>query len=110
MKRLGVALGADEKTFTGLSGLGDLIVTCTSKLSRNRGVGERIGRGEKSADILSDMKQAVEGVWNCASANAVAIKNSIDAPVTSEVYAIIHENKDPLDAMKSLLTRDVKPE
>ena len=110
MKRLGVALGADEKTFTGLSGLGDLIVTCTSKLSRNRGVGEKIGRGEKAADILSNMQQAVEGVWNCASAHAVAEENSIDAPVTTEVYAIIHENKDPLDAMKSLLTRDVKPE
>lgn len=110
MKRLGVTLGADEKTFTGLSGLGDLIVTCTSKLSRNRGVGERIGRGEKAADILSDMQQAVEGVWNCASAHAVAEKNNVDAPVTNEVYEIIHENKDPLDAMKSLLTRNVKPE
>ncbi len=110
MKRLGVALGADENTFTGLSGLGDLIVTCTSKLSRNRGVGERIGRGEKAADILSNMQQAAEGVWNCASANDMAVENNIDAPVTSEVYAIIHENKDPLDAMKSLLTRDVKPE
>jgi glycerol-3-phosphate dehydrogenase (NAD(P)+) len=110
MTRLGMALGAEEKTFTGLSGLGDLIVTCTSKLSRNRAVGERIGRGEKVTDILSDMQQAVEGVWNCASAQSVADKYHIDAPITNEVFAIIHENKDPLDALKSLLTRDVKPE
>ncbi len=110
IKRIGMALGANETTFSGLSGLGDLIVTCTSKLSRNRGVGERIGRGEKAADILSNMQQAAEGVWNCASAQSVAEKHHLEAPITNEVYAIIHENKNPLDALKSLLSRDVKPE
>ncbi len=108
--RLGTALGAQAKTFSGLSGMGDLIVTCTSKLSRNRGVGERIGKGESVKDILSNMQQAVEGIWNCASAYVLAKELDIEMPVTNEVYAILHHNKNPLDAMKSLLTREVKPE
>jgi len=110
MSRLGAALGADASTFAGLSGMGDLIVTCTSKLSRNRSVGERIGRGEKVEDILAGMKQAVEGIWNTACTRALAREHNIDMPVTDEVYAIVHEGKDPRDAVRSLLARDVKPE
>lgn len=110
MTRLGTALGASPATFAGLSGMGDLIVTCTSKLSRNRAVGERIGRGEKVDDIIAGMKQAVEGVWNSACASALAREHNIDMPVTAEVRAIIHEGKDPRDAVSSLLSRSVKPE
>lgn len=108
--RLGCALGAEASTFAGLSGMGDLIVTCTSRLSRNRAVGERLGKGESIDRILQDMKQAVEGVWNCAVARDLARKAGVEVPVTDEVYAIIHEGKNPHDAVKSLLERRVKPE
>ena len=110
MTRLGCAVGAQAKTFSGLSGLGDLIVTCTSKLSRNRSVGERIGRGEKVDDILGGMAQATEGIWNCASARALAHAKHIDAPVTEQVYAIVHEGRDPREAVASLMSRDVRAE
>lgn len=110
MTRLGCALGASAETFAGLSGMGDLIVTCTSRLSRNRGVGERLGKGESIDDILGSMKQVAEGVWNCSNALAVAQEAGIDVPITSEVQAIIHEGKNPRDAVSSLLSRDVKPE
>ncbi len=110
MTRLGVALGASPTTFAGLSGMGDLIVTCTSQHSRNRGVGERIGRGEPVADIMDGFKQAVEGVWNCAAASELAAALCVDVPVTREVYAIVHQNKSPQDAVHSLLERDLKSE
>jgi glycerol-3-phosphate dehydrogenase (NAD(P)+) len=110
MTRLGVALGARPATFSGLSGMGDLIVTCTSSLSRNRAVGERLGRGETIEQILANMKQAVEGVWNCASARALAHTLNVDVPVTEEVYAIVHEHKSPQDAVGSLLERSVRAE
>ena len=108
--RLGTALDADVATFAGLSGMGDLIVTCTSGLSRNRAVGERIGRGEKVDAILSGMQQAAEGIWNCAAAHELAREKGVNMPVTCEVYAIVHEGKDPLEAVKSLLSRDFRSE
>lgn len=110
MSRLGVALGADASTFAGLSGMGDLIVTCTSHLSRNRGIGERIGRGEKADSILAGMKQAAEGIWNCSSAYELAREHNIEMPLTAEVYAIVHRGKDPRAAVRSLLGREAKPE
>jgi len=108
--RLGCARGAARATFAGLSGTGDLIVTCTSRLSRNRGVGERIGKGESVESILGDMRQAVEGVWNCAGARDLARESGIDVPITEEVYAIVHEGKPPRDAVASLMSREVRPE
>jgi glycerol-3-phosphate dehydrogenase (NAD(P)+) len=110
MTRLGVSLGASPATFSGLSGMGDLIVTCTSTLSRNRAVGERIGRGESIDEILGGMKQAAEGVWNCASAYALAGEQGMDVPVTQQVQAIIHEGKAPLDAVRDLLGRELGSE
>lgn len=110
MSRLGCALGAKSSTFAGLSGMGDLIVTCTSRLSRNRAVGERLGQGESIDQILAEMKQAVEGVWSCASARDLAREVGVEVPITNEVYAVIHEGKDPHDAVKSLLERRIKPE
>ncbi|MDA3800044.1 MAG: NAD(P)-dependent glycerol-3-phosphate dehydrogenase [Kiritimatiellae bacterium] len=108
--RLGVALGAHPKTFYGLSGMGDLIVTCTSQLSRNRGVGERIGKGEKIDDIMGNMQMAVEGVWNAASCLSQAEALGVDVPLTKEVYEVIYNNKDPKEAVVDLLSRDLKPE
>jgi glycerol-3-phosphate dehydrogenase (NAD(P)+) len=108
--RLGCAMGAKPVTFSGLSGMGDLIVTCTGKLSRNRHVGERLGRGETVESILGGMHQAAEGVWNCAIARSLAREHGVAVPITDEVYAMIHEAKPPLDSVRSLMTRDRKPE
>lgn len=110
MTRLGVALGAHPATFTGLSGLGDLVVTCTSRLSRNRGVGERLGRGEPLEKILAGMEQVAEGVWTCGVARALARERNVEVPITEEVYAVIHEGKDPRRAVEDLMAREPKPE
>lgn len=108
--RLGIALGAHSETFSGMSGMGDLIVTCTSRLSRNRGVGERLGRGEKIGDILKSMEQVAEGVWTCANARALAADVNVEVPITEEVYAVVHEGKSPQRAVETLLARDPRPE
>jgi glycerol-3-phosphate dehydrogenase (NAD(P)+) len=108
--RLGCALGAHPSTFAGLSGIGDLMVTCTSKLSRNRMVGERLGRGEPIDLIRKSMEQVAEGVWTCATARMQARKYNVEVPIAEEVYAVIHEGKDPRTAVKDLMTREAKPE
>lgn len=108
--RLGCALGARPETFAGLSGMGDLIVTCSSRHSRNRGIGERIGRGEPAQSILAGTTQAAEGAWNCAQAMELAKLHRIDMPITAEVYAMIHLGKPPRDSVRDLLERDAKPE
>jgi glycerol-3-phosphate dehydrogenase (NAD(P)+) len=110
MTRLGVAMGASPATFAGLSGMGDLVVTCTSGLSRNRSVGERLGRGETIDEILGGMKQAAEGVWNCAAARELAREKGVEIPITEQVYSLLHEGKPPHDAVEALLTRDFRPE
>jgi len=108
--RLGCALGARPETFAGLAGMGDLIVTCTSRHSRNRAVGERLGRGEAIESILGGMRQVAEGVWNCGSAVALAEQHAVEMPVSREVHAILRAGKAPADAVESLLGRDFKPE
>ena len=110
ISRLGTALGARASTFAGLSGLGDLIVTCASKLSRNHTVGERLGRGETIDHILGTMKQVAEGVGNCAIARDLAAQAGIDAPITEQVYQVIHKQRNPHHAVEALMTRDSKPE
>lgn len=110
MTRLGGALGAHLATFAGLSGLGDLIVTCTSRHSRNRMVGERLGRGENIKQILDSMAQVAEGVWTCTTALEVARKHGLRAPITEEVCAVINEGKDPRAAVQALLTRELRTE
>lgn len=110
MSRLGVALGAHPSTFAGLSGMGDLIVTCTSRLSRNHTVGERLGRGEKIEAILAGMKQVAEGVTNAATARTLARRHGVDAPIIEQVYAVIYEDKDPCHAVTELMGRDARPE
>lgn len=108
--RLGEAMGAEHQTFSGLSGLGDLFVTCESKHSRNRRFGERIGRGENADVILSDTTMIVEGVFTSKSAYELSKKYNIEMPITRKVYKTLFDNKNPNDAIKELMNRDAKNE
>ena len=110
MTRLAVSLGAQPETLAGLSGMGDLIVTCTSRHSRNRGVGERLGRGEKIAGILSGMNMVAEGVWNSRIIRELARERGVEMPISEQVYGFCHENLDPQQALIALMTRDHKSE
>ncbi len=110
MTRFGASMGAQAKTFSGLSGMGDLIVTCGSQHSRNRSVGERLGRGETLDDIMGSTHMAVEGIWNCKIVHEIARENGIDTPIADEVCAVVHSGKDPKEAVESLLSRDYRPE
>jgi glycerol-3-phosphate dehydrogenase (NAD(P)+) len=106
MTRFGVALGAEEQTFFGLAGMGDLITTCISRHGRNRHVGERLGRGEKLADILASMVMVAEGVYTTRSVHYKAAKLSVEMPITAEIYRVLYENKDPLAAVNDLMLRE----
>lgn len=108
--RLGVEMGASEKTFSGLSGIGDLILTCTSPLSRNYTFGTRLGKGERIKDILSCMKEVVEGVETTGSAWMLSNKHCVDMPITEKVYEILYLEKDPGMALRELLSRTLKEE
>lgn len=110
ISRLGVALGAEAETFAGLSGMGDLIVTCMSKHSRNRYVGEQIGGGKRLRDVLDTMEMVAEGVETSRSASQLSKKHHVETPITSEVYKILFEDKDPVKATNDLMTRDMKTE
>jgi glycerol-3-phosphate dehydrogenase (NAD(P)+) len=110
MRRLGIALGAEEHTFSGLAGLGDLVVTCSSKHSRNRFVGEQIGRGKKLSEILEGMNTIAEGVSTAESAMNLAELHKIEMPIVQETYKILFENKDPREATNDLMSRDPKSE
>lgn len=110
LARLGTAAGGTPETFSGLSGVGDLIVTCGSKLSRNRGFGERIGQGETREEIEASMTMVAEGVFNARTARELAGHLGVEVPITREVHAILYEGKDPRDSMEDLLSRDPKPE
>ena len=108
--RLGVALGADRATFSGLAGMGDLVLTCTGSLSRNRTVGYRLGRGERLDEILADMKAVAEGVKTAEAVHALARRLHVEMPISEQVYAIVHEGRKPADALRTLMLRDPKPE
>ena len=108
--RLGAALGAHPQTFYGLSGVGDLMVTCFSPQSRNRTVGERLGRGETLDQILSGMEQVAEGVCTCGPALALARVAGVAAPVMEQVDAILHRGKKPAAAVIELMRRDPRAE
>lgn len=110
ISRLGLAMGARPETFAGLSGMGDLIVTCMSRHSRNRFVGEQIGKGKKLKEVLKSMEQVAEGVETTRSAKQLAAKIEIETPITNEVYKILFEDKDPVKATTDLMTRDMKTE
>lgn len=106
MVRFGTALGADPHTFFGLAGLGDLITTCVSRHGRNRRVGERIGRGEKPADVLAGMDMVAEGVFTTRSVYQKAARLGINLPITTEVYRVLYEGKDPVAAVNDLMLRE----
>lgn len=108
--RLGVAMGAGEKTFAGLSGLGDLVLTCTSVLSRNYSLGIKLGQGMKLKDILEQTVSVVEGVETAESAFELSNKYNVEMPIVEQVYKIINEGKDPVLAVSDLMSRSMKPE
>jgi len=110
MARLGRALGAQTKTFTGLSGLGDLVTTCFSSQSRNRSVGELLAKGKNIQQITSHMEMVAEGVETVKAAYQLSLKHHVQMPITTEIYNIIYNNKKPLQAVSDLMTRKMKSE
>lgn len=110
MKRLGIAMGADPETFSGLSALGDLIVTCDSKHSRNRYVGEQIGKGKTLSEILSSMSSIAEGVVTTESAYKLGKKFGVEMPITEQMHRVLFENASAKKAIKDLMTRKSKEE
>ena len=108
--RLGVALGADPMTFAGLAGLGDLVATCSSPLSRNRTFGEHLGRGESLESAQASTKQTAEGVKSCLAIRDLARAHGVEMPITEQVERVCHEGVDPRVAVKLLMGREMKPE
>ena len=108
--RLGVRLGGRRETFQGLSGIGDLMVTCFSRHSRNRQVGERVGRGEDIGSITASMRMVAEGVPTTRSAFACAREHGLETPVIDQVHAVLYENRAPAEALRGLFLRDPRPE
>ncbi len=110
LARLGVALGADPLTFQGLAGVGDLVLTCTGDLSRNRSLGLRIGRGEKLADITASTPMVAEGVKTTRSALGLARREGVQMPITEEIHEVLFNSRDARKALKSLMSRSPKKE
>ncbi len=110
IKRLGAAMGAKEETFNGLSGMGDLMTTCISPFSRNRHVGEEIGKGKKLSEIVQQMEQIAEGIYTTESACELAKRHKVEMPITEQVSKVLFENKNPLRAVTDLMTREKKAE
>ena len=110
IRRLGVACGAQAETFAGLSGLGDLTVTCFSKLSRNRGLGERLGRGESLETILASSVSVAEGYPTARAAHDLARRLAVDTPIVDEVYSVLYEGKKVAQALRDLVERESKAE
>ena len=110
MTRLGVAVGARPATFAGLAGLGDLVLTCTGALSRNRALGMEIGRGRKLADILADRETVAEGVVTTESAIDLAQREGIEMPIVESVARVLFEGWNPRAAITALMSRDLRPE
>jgi glycerol-3-phosphate dehydrogenase (NAD(P)+) len=110
MARLGAAMGGERRTFFGLAGLGDLMLTCYAPMSRNRTFGERVGRGERPGDVLASMAQIAEGAKSCVPVHALGAKHGIALPICDEVYAMLHEEKDPKAAVLSLMQRTRRDE
>ncbi len=108
--RLGVAMGANPMTFMGLSGIGDLVLTCTGDLSRNRTLGLQIGQGKSLKEITEGMNMVAEGVKTTVSAYELSRKMGVDMPIVDQVYETLYKNKDPLSAVRELMTRELKKE
>ena len=110
IRRLGLALGANPRTFTGLAGMGDLVLTCTGDLSRNHTVGSKIGQGMKLDDVLAEMRMVAEGVKTARSVYNLSRRLEVEMPIVNAVYLILYEGLAPKDAVYQLMTRDLKNE
>jgi len=110
ISRLGVKMGANPLTFSGLAGLGDLVLTCTSDLSRNRSVGFSLGRGVKLKEILNEMKMVAEGVKTTKAVYRIAKNLGVEMPITEQIYRLLYEDKPARDVVTELMTRDLKCE
>jgi glycerol-3-phosphate dehydrogenase (NAD(P)+) len=110
MTRLGCALGARRETLAGLAGMGDLVLTCTGALSRNRTVGVELGKGRRLGEILGPMKMVAEGVSTTAATKALARRLNIEVPITDQMYAVLYEGRSPRDAIRELMDRPLKQE
>ena len=108
--RLGVKMGARKETFFGLSGIGDLATTCMSPHSRNRSLGEEIGKGKKLKEVLNNTEMIVEGITTAKSAYALSRKVGVEMPIAEKIYKVLYEDKEPREAVKELMTRAPKPE
>ena len=108
--RLGAALGADPYTFSGLAGLGDLVATCSSPLSRNRTFGEELGQGRTVAELTAGTRQVAEGVLSCASVQALAAAHGVEMPIVEHVAAVIAGELTPAEMIRALMSRSAKPE
>ncbi|HEV2146424.1 MAG TPA: NAD(P)H-dependent glycerol-3-phosphate dehydrogenase [Longimicrobiaceae bacterium] len=107
---LGTALGAEPATFAGLAGLGDLVATCSSPLSRNRTFGEKLGRGQTLEELIAQKQQTAEGVKSCRSILDLARKHDVDMPITENVVRVVHEGVAPSDMVRALMDRTTKAE
>lgn len=110
MKRVGMAMGAKAETFAGLAGMGDLVLTCTGELSRNRSVGCELGKGRKLSAILADMTMVAEGVKTTLSSYQLAQKLEVEVPIIDQMHAILYQDKDPRVAVVELMQRELKSE
>ena len=110
MTRLAVALGARPETLSGLAGLGDLVLTCTGSLSRNRYVGMELGKGRPLQEILTNMRMVAEGVHTAEPLLALAREHKIEMPITEQVDTILHQGKSPKDAIRDIMERPLKRE
>ncbi len=110
MRRLGLKLGANPRTFAGIAGVGDLVLTCTGDVSRNHTVGKKIGEGMKLNEILSEMRMVAEGVKTARSVYNLSRKLGVEMPISHEVYHVLYDNISPKEALHRLMTRDLKQE
>ncbi len=110
MSRLGAAMNAQPQTFMGLSGMGDLVLTCTGELSRNRQVGLRLGKGQKLMDILAEMKMVAEGVKTTEAVHGLSLKLHQELPITEQVFQVLYKDKHPKEAVRDLMARELKSE
>ncbi len=110
MARLGIAMGGNLQTFSGLAGMGDLVLTCTGGLSRNRTLGTRLGKGEKLGDIMNGMKTVAEGVKTAKAARDLARKFNVEMPIVDEVCQLLYEGKEPKQAVRDLMSRELRGE
>jgi glycerol-3-phosphate dehydrogenase (NAD(P)+) len=110
IRRLGLAMNAQPRTFTGLAGVGDLILTCTGSLSRNHTIGKQIGEGRKLDDLLAEMHMVAEGVKTARSVYNLSRKLGVEMPISHAVYHVLYDDLDPRKALHELMTRDLKRE